>query len=152
MIFRESITSFWMRYLGMHASIWDNRTSNSSFSSVPITLDNACIKGLSRLITYLTFPSCSLILSQILCSTVASFNPGFLTVRLLRTTESSTAIRILSLILSGIFAEDFFTSNIQTESSVDGMSTCIRANLFNSLRIPIRIQLPQEISLLFLYR
>ena len=38
-------------------------------------------------------------------------------------TESSTAILILSFILSGILAEDFFTSSIQTESRVEGTST-----------------------------
>ena len=49
-------------------------------------------------------------------------------------------------------ADDFLTSNVHTASKEEGISICILASLFNSLRTPILIQLPHEIRRLFLYK
>ena len=64
----------------------------------------------------------------------------------------TTAMRMLSLILSGILADDFFTSSIQISSRDDGMSTLTLASLFSSLLTSVRNQLPHAIRRLFLYR
>ena len=137
-MFKASILSLAIEYLGRYASIWERTISNSSFSVSPTASFNARIAGASRLIWYRTFPSCSLIRSHILQVADCSLTPGNFVVLLLLTTESSTAILIRSLILSGILADDF--------------STWMRASLLSSLRMPIRIQLPQEINRSFLYK